>query len=55
MSCEHCENHQEKTSLSAYYRWKKANVELRGCDEHLREIFDVLNKHQFNEPKTVSK
>lgn len=43
MSCELCETEQEKTQRSAYYRWKNANIEVRGCDTHLREMFSALN------------
>mgnify|MGYP001569726400 CR=1 FL=1 len=47
MSCKKCEIEQEdNTEWGAFYRWKNANVEIRGCDEHLREIFDTLNKVQ---------
>lgn len=42
MSCEDCEKRQEETPI-AYYRWKEANIALKGCDKHLREIFKVLN------------
>jgi len=45
MSCEKCKEYQ-KTDLTAYYRWKNANVEMRGCDRHLKEIFRVLGKAQ---------
>ena len=47
MSCEKCEEMQNGNS-SAFYRWKNANIEVRGCEEHLREIFDVLNDYQKN-------
>lgn len=42
MACEKC----EKAPKSAFYRWKNANLEVRGCDAHLREVFDTLNKAQ---------
>ena len=45
MSCKDCEIKQEKSPI-AYYRWDVANVALKGCDKHLREIFDVLNLFQ---------
>lgn len=32
----------------AFYRWKNANIEVNGCDEHLREVFDALNEVQKN-------
>lgn len=32
--------------MSAYYRWKNANIEMRGCDKHLREVFDALSEAQ---------
>ena len=46
MSCEKCEEFQAREGVSAFYRWKTANIEIRGCDEHLREIFDVLTEYQ---------
>ncbi len=45
MSCKECDKRQEEPGI-AWYRWKIANIAMKGCDEHLREIFDVLNKHQ---------
>ncbi len=45
MSCEECEERQD-SNWTSYYRWKKANIEICGCDEHLREIFNVLNEYQ---------
>lgn len=44
MGCENCE--KEDGSQIAYYRWGRANIGMIGCKEHLREIFDVLSKHQ---------
>lgn len=49
MSCEACE--ETTGERVAWYRWKKANIGLIGCDEHLREIMDKLNEAQ----KMVSK
>lgn len=45
MSCEECEKIQN-SNLTSFYRWKTANIEIRGCDKHLKEIFEVLNKFQ---------
>ena len=45
MTCEKCEAIQN-SDLTSFYRWKIANIEVRGCDEHLKEIFEVLNKYQ---------
>lgn len=45
MSCKNCEAFQD-TNLTSCYRWKNANVEMRGCSEHLKEIFNALNDHQ---------
>lgn len=43
MICKACDKAQEEGSvLSVFFRWKNANVELRGCDEHLTEIRDAL-------------
>ena len=61
MSCENCEIMQEGGQVKngqvvrfkgrAYYRWKNANVEIRGCDLHLLEIFEALNNAQRNGQK----
>lgn len=45
MSCENCKKYQEG-NLTSYYRWKNANIEIRGCNTHLKEIFEALNKAQ---------
>ena len=45
MSCAECEKMQN-SDLTAYYRWKEANIEMRGCEKHLREIIETLNKAQ---------
>jgi hypothetical protein len=44
MSCEACQKFQESTATS-FFRWKNANVEVRACDEHLKEVFDVLRRN----------
>lgn len=45
MSCEKC-NQFQASAMTSYYRWKNANIEVRGCDEHLKEVFEVLTKYQ---------
>lgn len=45
MSCENCESYDDK-GMIAYFRWKKANVGLIGCPQHLKEIMEVLIKDQ---------
>ena len=45
MSCDKCEEMQDSGAV-AYYRWGKANIGMTGCDEHLKEIFEVLGKAQ---------
>lgn len=44
MSCQKCEDFQESAS-SAYYRLDIANIEVRGCNEHLKKMFLKLNSH----------
>lgn len=44
MSCQDCENAQA-TDLSAFFRWRNANIEVRGCERHVSEIFAVLRKN----------
>jgi hypothetical protein len=46
MSCEDCEKFQEETDKSYYFRWKNANIELRGCEKHIKEIIDILKCEQ---------
>ncbi len=43
MSCKECEKAQE-SEMVAYYRWGTANIGLIGCDTHLKEIIEYLNK-----------
>jgi hypothetical protein len=45
MGCKECEKFQE-SEFTSYYRWKNANIEMRGCNEHLRQVFGALNQHQ---------
>lgn len=45
MSCEECKASQKMTPI-AYYRWDVANIAMKGCSKHLREIFEVLNLYQ---------
>ena len=45
MSCQDCEKVQ-KSNMTSFYRWKNANIEIRGCAKHVREVFDQLNKAQ---------
>ena len=45
MSCQDCEDFQDSQKTS-FYRWKNANIEVRACEKHLKEIFEALNKVQ---------
>lgn len=45
MSCIKCDEFQESNKTS-FYRWKNANIEIRGCEEHLKEIFKALTEKQ---------
>lgn len=49
MSCPRCEAAQDNPTVSCFFRWKNANVELRGCDEHLREVMVALRHVQGDE------
>lgn len=46
MSCEECEKYNKGQNGIAFFRWKNANIGMMGCQKHLREIFDILNKTQ---------
>jgi len=45
MGCEECEKFQ-KTNKTAYVRWKNANIEVRACEKHLRELFELIKTEQ---------
>ena len=44
MSCEGC-SEQQASGNSAFFRWGNANLEVRGCEAHLKEVFGVLRGH----------
>lgn len=43
MSCKDCEEAQIQEG-SYHFRWKNANIELRGCPKHIKEIMEELRK-----------
>lgn len=43
MSCEACARAQAERTWVTPYRWKNANIQLCGCEEHLRELIAALN------------
>ena len=45
MSCQECSDFQE-SNFTSYFRWGVANIEIRACDKHLIEVFDVLREAQ---------
>ena len=53
ISCENCEKWQGEDK-SAFYRWGTANIEVRGCPQHLRELFIYLSsKHKLEKIYTA--
>jgi hypothetical protein len=30
--------------MTSFIRWKNANIEIRGCREHVKEIMEVIKK-----------
>ncbi len=68
MSCKNCNDSQDgnyeasadgsvvrlKNGGKAYYRWGNTNIEMNGCDKHLREVFDALNMVQAYDRKNKS-
>lgn len=44
MSCAECEEHP----IITYVRVGKANVEIRGCEEHLRELIEIYRRGSSN-------
>ena len=45
MSCEDCMKFQD-SDVTYYFRWGTATVEIRACEKHIKEIFEVLEKDQ---------
>jgi hypothetical protein len=48
MSCPDCDEVQH-SQITSFFRWKNADVEIRACREHLKEIFEVLRNAQKQE------
>lgn len=46
MSCPACEEAQASNEVVYFYRWKTANIAVRGCKPHVKEVFDALNVAQ---------
>ena len=47
MSCAACEIAQDDmTGAPYYYRWKDADIQIRGCAKHVEEVMTVLNHYQ---------
>jgi hypothetical protein len=46
VSCEACEQARLEPKF-AHYHWRDADIEVRGCREHLVELFRALNDLQF--------
>jgi hypothetical protein len=44
MSCQKCDDFQEQTNRSYYFRWGLANIEVRACEFHVKQVFDCLKK-----------
>ena len=44
MSCEKCDDFQDNTSRTYYFRWGAANIEVRACEFHVKQVFDCLKK-----------
>lgn len=42
MSCEACALAQDDGNESYFFRWRNANIEVRGCRQHVGEVFAVL-------------
>lgn len=41
MSCQDCNDLQEST-VTSYFRWGTANIEVRACSRHLKEVYAAL-------------
>ena len=44
MSCQKCDDFQDKTDRSYYFRWGLANIEVRACEFHVKQVFDLFKK-----------
>lgn len=52
MSCKECTDLQLGETTS-FYRWGNANVEVRACEPHLKEVYDALNHAQHAEERVA--
>ncbi len=48
MSCKDCDYFQAGSQTS-YFRWGTANIEVRACPRHLKEVYDALREAQSSE------
>lgn len=48
MSCRECDENQLN---GAFYRWKNANIEIVGCEEHIKEVMNALSVFQLYDEK----
>jgi hypothetical protein len=48
MSCIKC----EENPIVTYYRWERANIQLVGCEEHLRGMINRLNDMELAQEVT---
>jgi len=48
MSCKDCEKFQQ-SGMTSFFRWDTADIEIRGCPKHLKEVMDYLRTRY--EPK----
>ncbi len=49
MSCNDCRNAQNE-GMVAPYRFGIANIDVSGCNKHVKEMFDILNRAQNETP-----
>ena len=50
MSCNKCNEFQD-SEVTSFFRWKNANIEIRACEEHLKEVFEALIINLKNKEK----
>ncbi len=48
LSCKDCDEFQASDTTS-YFRWGTANIEVRACKKHLKEVYAALREAQSSE------
>jgi hypothetical protein len=49
VTCADCDAAKYAQPHGYPYRWGRANIEINGCQAHVKEVMDVLSAYQLAE------